>query len=428
MIRSRPGAADLRALETADTNGDGIPEIVDAWGHPVRFYRWPTRLVRPAPSQSSLGNSGPIDEIYQASGTPQPPPVTIAPTPLMLAMGGAAPRVSLPVWAASTSYSVGSSIVSGVTYPNTGFSLTYQCTAIAPTNSPPASALSASTAPSWPTSSPAVGATLTDGSSPNNLTWQAFLDPLSVDPDDPNGLVTSGLIGELQQNGVTGPETPNTWNVPLIISPGPDETLGLYEPYDNANFGNLSQPQFDTTDATGFLRRHVRQHHKSPEVSETRMTTRAAQRDNLPCAGAACLAKGIGWRPKGFTLIELMVSISIVLVLATLTFTLLNVTLDSDRLKGGSRELQSFLTGARDRAVYAGQPRGVRLLPDPADPSTVRSFTYIGAPSNYTDGSLIQIAADKRTIIVVANPPPAVSPPAVGTPPSTWPGLICAAS
>ena len=31
-----------------DTDGNGRKEIVDAWGKPVRFYRWPTRLLRPS--------------------------------------------------------------------------------------------------------------------------------------------------------------------------------------------------------------------------------------------------------------------------------------------------------------------------------------------------------------------------------------------
>jgi len=33
--------------EIADTDGDGLPEFIDAWGHPLRFYRWPTRLIDP---------------------------------------------------------------------------------------------------------------------------------------------------------------------------------------------------------------------------------------------------------------------------------------------------------------------------------------------------------------------------------------------
>ena len=33
--------------EAKDTNGNGRPEILDAWENPIRFFLWPTRLVRP---------------------------------------------------------------------------------------------------------------------------------------------------------------------------------------------------------------------------------------------------------------------------------------------------------------------------------------------------------------------------------------------
>lgn len=95
---------------------------------------------------------------------------------------------------------------------------------------------------------------------------------------------------------------------------------------------------------------------------------------------------------------------AILLILATLTMRLLNATLNSDRIRSGSRELQSFLAGARDRAVFAGQPRGVRLIPDAFDRSAVHSFVYIGAPytstggtqvqSMFTDGTQVQVNAD----------------------------------
>ncbi len=42
------GAVDgdrFTSNEVADTDGDGLPEFVDAWGQPLRFYRWPTRLI-----------------------------------------------------------------------------------------------------------------------------------------------------------------------------------------------------------------------------------------------------------------------------------------------------------------------------------------------------------------------------------------------
>jgi prepilin-type N-terminal cleavage/methylation domain-containing protein len=106
------------------------------------------------------------------------------------------------------------------------------------------------------------------------------------------------------------------------------------------------------------------------------------------CKSAAFVQNG-----TGFTLVELLIAMTILLILAALTIRLLNATLNSDRIKTGSRELQSFLAGARDRAIYAGAPRGVRLLPDPVDPTTVRNFVYIGAPTTYTDGNPITIGA-----------------------------------
>lgn len=40
-------ASAFKANELADTDGDGQLELVDGWGEPLRFYRWPTRLIRP---------------------------------------------------------------------------------------------------------------------------------------------------------------------------------------------------------------------------------------------------------------------------------------------------------------------------------------------------------------------------------------------
>ncbi len=114
------------------------------------------------------------------------------------------------------------------------------------------SAQSGGTEPTWPS---VVGATVGDPSTSNppNVIWQALLDPLSVDPDDPLGMITPGLISEPY-------ETPNTWNSPLIVATATDlDTgdpkstgfmFGLYEPYDAANFGTLAQPQPPQNGAT----------------------------------------------------------------------------------------------------------------------------------------------------------------------------------
>jgi type II secretory pathway pseudopilin PulG len=118
---------------------------------------------------------------------------------------------------------------------------------------------------------------------------------------------------------------------------------------------------------------------------------RSHERRGRPSASA-------GGRRASFTLVELLVSISIMLILAVITIRLVNTSLDSDRLKTGSREVQSYLAGARDRAIYAGQPRGVRFIPDANDPYSIRSFVYIGAPTNFTDGQQMTVLANGLTI------------------------------
>lgn len=39
------GGDGFNSGEVADTDNDGLPEFIDAWGNPLRFYRWPTRLI-----------------------------------------------------------------------------------------------------------------------------------------------------------------------------------------------------------------------------------------------------------------------------------------------------------------------------------------------------------------------------------------------
>jgi type II secretory pathway pseudopilin PulG len=54
-----PSEGDGRFLasELGDTDGDGLIELIDGWGEPLRFYRWPTRLIRPQGlNQTSLSS------------------------------------------------------------------------------------------------------------------------------------------------------------------------------------------------------------------------------------------------------------------------------------------------------------------------------------------------------------------------------------
>lgn len=79
---------EFSSSEVRDTDGDGLNEFVDAWGRPLRFYRWPTHLFRPGTSSTTAGAIGattvetttfaPVDRTYAAvlwSGLPAAPTV-----------------------------------------------------------------------------------------------------------------------------------------------------------------------------------------------------------------------------------------------------------------------------------------------------------------------------------------------------------------
>jgi prepilin-type N-terminal cleavage/methylation domain-containing protein len=87
---------------------------------------------------------------------------------------------------------------------------------------------------------------------------------------------------------------------------------------------------------------------------------------------------------RAFTLVELLVVLAIVLILAAVTISSVNFSYNADRMRAGGRQLQSFLMGARDKAIYANEVRGVRLLLDPNDNHAVSAVQYIGAPQRET--------------------------------------------
>ncbi|MBW3539954.1 MAG: prepilin-type N-terminal cleavage/methylation domain-containing protein [Planctomycetes bacterium] len=90
---------------------------------------------------------------------------------------------------------------------------------------------------------------------------------------------------------------------------------------------------------------------------------------------------------QAFTLVEMLVAITIIAILGVLAVTMVNVSFEGDRIRGSARQIQSYLQGARDRAIHAGQVRGVRFLLEEngvansaGNPKTVTSMIFIGAP------------------------------------------------
>lgn len=94
-------------------------------------------------------------------------------------------------------------------------------------------------------------------------------------------------------------------------------------------------------------------------------------------------------RRDGFTLVELMVAITILIILTTLVLAAFQRD-DGDRLNAGARLIQAKIEGARSLAISENQIRGIRFYPNQNDPRTVTAMAYVGA-SGYADGTLNDI-------------------------------------
>lgn len=184
-----PTVADqFTSKELADTDGDGMPEFVDGWGNPLRFYRWPTRLVDPdAPS--------PFLPVFATAGDPTE--VDLTPND---ATDGALRRV--------TGYEreLAEVLLKGLPPTPTPIG-----------NSTPRDTL------------------LIDPDDPVGFLYSFLENPAYINM----GVNVAAEFNEANYH------TPDTYHAPLIVSAGSDGLLGLREPNDvdgpNGIFGNCAQ-------------------------------------------------------------------------------------------------------------------------------------------------------------------------------------------
>ncbi len=88
--------------------------------------------------------------------------------------------------------------------------------------------------------------------------------------------------------------------------------------------------------------------------------------DRHPLPGHA----GLYGPRRGFTLVELLVVITIILITSILVLPPIVGAINHRQGANGAQVLQAALAGARDQAAQDNAPAGIRLLPDPVFPIT----------------------------------------------------------
>ena len=226
---------------------NNLPCLVDAWGEPLRFYRWPTRLIRCG--EQDFDGDGTYDDFNQ-NGMQDPAGVT-------------ASAGSLSIGVAIRPY--------GTLSPPTSYPGPTPASLLI-SNLPPYDRSTTNTYRLGVDGQPGVAGVDDDNDSTvdniGETGWPGTDDPepLNTDPDDPtfrlsawfndgppyNGnTVPGGLLA--RRNGfVTEGHDFYTFHTPLVVSSGPDKRLGLYEPTntdplthvnDPTTFGYLAAPR-----------------------------------------------------------------------------------------------------------------------------------------------------------------------------------------
>lgn len=91
---------------------------------------------------------------------------------------------------------------------------------------------------------------------------------------------------------------------------------------------------------------------------------------------------------KAFTLLELLIVITIMAILATLTVITYNSLGKSQRVGGAAGMIQSAVIGTQFRATQARVPVGLRFLVDADPPGTVSGMVFIRTPPDATQGAV----------------------------------------
>ncbi len=98
-------------------------------------------------------------------------------------------------------------------------------------------------------------------------------------------------------------------------------------------------------------------------------------RGEQPQGGGSARGRLARRRPAGFTLVELLVVIFIILIVSAVALPTILPALSHRQVSEAARLLQGALAGARDAALRDNEPSGIRLLPDPTFPLALPNST-----------------------------------------------------
>lgn len=92
---------------------------------------------------------------------------------------------------------------------------------------------------------------------------------------------------------------------------------------------------------------------------------------------------------RGFTLVEMLVVIGVLLIILVMTAAAVSFGFEAEKVSSAGQQARSMLEGARDRAIYSKEPRGVRFFSDdPAEPHNITGMAFIAPNETWTDGTI----------------------------------------